>query len=62
MDRTDDFLKFCRSGLDRIQFYRIKTGLGLKNFKVHSSLLAVSMWSVAEMSIGLDLNWTGSGL
>jgi len=34
----DDFQKFCRSGLDRIQFYRIRTGLGLKNFTVRSSL------------------------
>jgi len=39
MDRTDDFQKFCGSGLDRIQFYRIRTGLGLKNFTVGSSLL-----------------------
>jgi len=29
LDRTDDFQKFYGSGLDRIQFYRIKTGLGL---------------------------------
>ena len=34
LDRTDDFQKFCGSGLDRIQFYRIRTGLGLKNFTV----------------------------
>ena len=40
LDRTDDFKKFCRSGLDWIQFYRIRTGLGLKNFTVRSSLLA----------------------
>ena len=26
------------SGLDRIQFHRIRTGLGLKNFTVRSSL------------------------
>jgi len=39
MNRTDDFQKFCGSGLDRIQFYRIRTGLGLKNFTVGSSLL-----------------------
>jgi len=38
LDRTDDFQKFYRSGLDRIQFYRIRTGLGLKNFTVRSSL------------------------
>jgi len=28
------------SGLDRIQFYRIRTGLGMKNFTVSSSLTA----------------------
>jgi len=32
------FSKICESGLDRIQFYRIRTGLGLKNFTVCSSL------------------------
>jgi len=30
LDRTDDFQKFCGSGLDRIQFHRIRTELGLK--------------------------------
>jgi len=34
------FSKICGSGLDWIQFYRIRTALGLKNFTVHSSLLA----------------------
>jgi len=34
LDRTDDFQKFCGSRLDRIQFYRIKTELGLKNLTV----------------------------
>ena len=38
LDRTYDFQKFCGSGLDRIQFYRIRTGLGQKNFTVRSSL------------------------
>jgi len=38
LDRTDDFQKFCRSRLDQIQFYWIRTGLGLKNFTVNSSL------------------------
>jgi len=28
LNRTDDFQKFCGSGLDWIQFYRIRTGLG----------------------------------
>ena len=40
LDRTDDFQIFCRSGLDRIQFFRIRIGLGLKIFTVHSSLLS----------------------
>ena len=39
LDRTDEFQKFCGSGLVWIQFYRIRTGLGLKNFTVRSSLL-----------------------
>jgi len=39
LDRTDDFQKFCGSRLDRIQFCRIRTGLGLKNFTVRSSLV-----------------------
>ena len=38
LDRTHDFQKFCGSGLDRIQFCRIRTGLGLKNYAVRSSL------------------------
>ena len=28
LDRTVDFQKFCGLGLDRIQFHRIRTGLG----------------------------------
>jgi len=42
VDRTDDFQKFCDAGLDRIQFYRIRTGLGQKNFTVRSSLMYIS--------------------
>ena len=38
LDRTDGFQKFYGSGLDRIQFHWIRTGLGLKNFTVRSSL------------------------
>jgi len=34
LDRTDDFQKFCGSGLDQIQILRIKIGLGLKTFTV----------------------------
>jgi len=30
LDWTDDFQKFCGSGLDRINFYWIRTGLGLQ--------------------------------
>jgi len=40
LDQTDDFQKFCGSGLDRIQFCRNRTGLGLKNFIVCSSLVS----------------------
>jgi len=40
LDRSDDFQKFCGSGLDQNQIYRIRTGLGLKYFTVRSSLLA----------------------
>jgi len=42
LDRTDDFQKFCGSRLDRIQFYRFRTGLELKNFTVRSSLSSTS--------------------
>jgi len=42
LDRTDDFERFCGSGLDRIQFYRISTGLGLKKFTVCSCLLHIA--------------------
>jgi len=41
LDRTDDFQKFWGSGLDRIQFLRIRIGLGLENFTVRSSLAGV---------------------
>jgi len=39
LDWTDNFQKFCKSGLDRIQFDLIRTGLGLKNITVRSSVL-----------------------
>jgi len=42
LDRNDDFQKFCGSGLDRIRFYQIRTGLGLKSFTVRSSLVETS--------------------
>ena len=38
LDRTDNSQKFFASGLDRIQFLRIRIGLGLKNFTVRPSL------------------------
>jgi len=38
LNRTDDFQKFSGSGLDQIQFFMIRIGLGLKNFTVCSSL------------------------
>jgi len=50
LDRADDFKKFCRSGLDRIQLLRIRIGLGLKNFTVRSSLLYTT---VAQINEGL---------
>ena len=43
LDRTNDFQKFCGLGLDRIQFHRMRTWLGLKNFTVRSSLPQTSM-------------------
>jgi len=54
LDRTNDFQKFGGSGLDQIQFYRIKTGLGLKNFTVCSSLpqrlLLLPKWKIDSAS------------
>jgi len=47
LDRTDDFQKFCGSALDRIQFYRIRTGIELKNFPVCSSLANTSTSAVS---------------
>jgi len=50
------FKKICGSGLDRIQFYRIRTGLGLKNFTVRSSLVCGKWdWKRAEI---FWKNWT----
>jgi len=46
------FSKICGSGLDRIQFYRIRTGLGLKNFTVYSSLVAISSYTMAAWQHG----------
>jgi len=46
-NRTNDFQKFCGSGLDRIQFHRIRTGLRLKNFTVRSSLVAIGPLAVS---------------
>jgi len=40
LGQTDDFQKFCESVLDRIQFLRIRIGLGQKNFTVRSSVTA----------------------
>ena len=34
LDRTEHFRKFCGSGLTRIQFFRNRTGLELKNFSL----------------------------
>jgi len=48
LDRNDDFKKNCGSGLDRIQFYRIRSGLRLKNFTVRSSLIASGVIKVQQ--------------
>ena len=53
LDRTDDFQKFCGSGLDWIQFHRIRAGLGLKNFTGRSFPLA----SRDEHGSGLKQFW-----
>jgi len=52
LDRTDDFQKFCRSGLNQIQLLWIRIGLGLKNFTVRSSLAhsTVAVGTVMENS------------
>jgi len=39
LDRIDDFQKFYETRLYRIQFLRIRIGLGLNNITVRSSLL-----------------------
>jgi len=50
LDRTDDFQKFCGSGLNWIQFDRTRTGLGPKNFTVRSSLLATRRYALLVKS------------
>ena len=58
LDRTVDFQKFSRSGLDRIQFYRIRTGLGLKNFTVRWSLLGLRNSCLGKcVGLGFGLGW-----
>jgi len=54
LDQTDDFQKFCRTGLDRIQFYRIRTGFGLKNLTVRSSLLPCAFQRWVRTSTSSD--------
>ena len=49
LDRTDDFQKFCGSGLDWIQFLRIRIGLGLKSFTVRSSLIYTRQQNEIQM-------------
>jgi len=49
LERAIEFQKFCRSALDRIQFCRIKTGLGLKNFAVRSSLVCNSVAQIRDI-------------
>jgi len=69
LDQTNDFQKFCGSGLDRIQFYRIRTGLGLKNFAHLWSIAVKNIVSLAtddfQKFCGQDwigFNFIGSGL
>jgi len=56
LDRTDDFQKFCGSGLDRIQLLRIRIGLGLKNFTVCSSL--IRSWLTSYSSVKIHSRWS----
>ena len=57
LDQTDDFQKFCRSGLDWIQLLQIKIGLGLKNFTVRSSLIPTTSYS-RGINITTEKCWT----
>jgi len=62
LERTDDFQKFCGSGLDRIQFYWIRTGLELKNFTVRSSLVsmpAVRLFCSSALTISFGMAGRG---
>jgi len=54
LDRTDHFQKFCESGLDRIQFYRIRTGLGLKNFTVRLSLVCTALCTTSSHDVRIN--------
>jgi len=55
------FSKILRTGLDRIQFYRIRTGLGLKNFTVRSSLVCTtSSHDVRINHVTCQLIWCSS--
>jgi len=47
------FSKSLHTGLDRIQFLRIRVGLGVKNFTVRSSLVLITH----EHGTGFDLDW-----
>ena len=51
LDRTDDFQKFCGTGLDRIQFFRIRIGLGQKILSVRSSLLQGTVSKTSRRAI-----------
>jgi len=44
------FQKYCGSGLDRIQFHRIRTGFGLKNFTVRSSLIHLPVTTLSHVA------------
>ena len=51
LDRTDECQTFCASGLDRIQFYRIRTGLELKIYTVRSSFVLSPYFQGGQMLV-----------
>jgi len=64
LDQTDDFQKFCGSGLDRIQFYRIRIGLTVKNLSVSYLWCieaGVSEWTPAGVLMNME-NRSGAGV
>jgi len=54
LDRIDEFQKFCGTGLDRNQLFRMRTGLGMKNFTVRSSLLGTLDYSILSVLFSVE--------